>query len=172
MPYPALRVRPFSADLLPEVQGFHCGDQPWQQEVADWLKDATGNDCAVRWIERGTQVWLYFTVDGALVGYGSLGTTTWRWPPPDGPKETVSIIPSFAVQTPYQGQPRDAPPEGRYACQIIADLIARAKEQGTRILGLFVDRRNARATAFYRRIGFQPLPDEGRPYLRMFLDLR
>ncbi len=171
MAHPVLRVRPFSADLLPEVQGFHCGDEPWQLEVADWLKASTSDDCAIRWLERGTRVWLYTTEEDALVGYGSLGTTTWRWPPPSGPEETVSIIPSFGVQTLYQGEPKDAPPEERYACQIMADLVARAKEEDTRILGLFVDRRNARAIAFYQRVGFHALPDEGRQYIRMFLDL-
>jgi hypothetical protein len=35
----------------------------------------------------------------------------------------------------------------------------------------FNDERNARAIAFYSRIGFQSLPDEGGEYMKMYLDL-
>ena len=47
----------------------------------------------------------------------------------------------------------------------------KAGSQGPTILSLFVDKRNARAIAFYNRIGFQSLPDEGGEYMKMYLDL-
>lgn len=68
-----LRVQPFSSALLADVQGFDCGGDPWQVEVATWIKDTSTDECAVKWIERGTEVWLYRTADGSLVGYGGSG---------------------------------------------------------------------------------------------------
>jgi hypothetical protein len=59
---------PFSAELLPVVHGFYCGDEEWEREVSDWIKGPAlqelGPDC---------QVWLYSTADDGLVGYASLG---------------------------------------------------------------------------------------------------
>lgn len=168
-----LRVQPFSSALLADVQGFDCGGDPWQVEVATWIKDTSTDECAVKWIERGTEVWLYRTADGSLVGYGALGQTEWSWPPPNGPKESVSIIPYFGVQKAYQGEPKDRQPEERYAYRIMGDLVSKAQAHGTRILGLFVDRRNVRAIGFYERVGFQRLLDsKPRPLMRMYLDLR
>mgnify|MGYP000988672704 CR=1 FL=1 len=167
-----LRVQPFSASLLADVCDFDCGKEPWQVEVAQWIKNRSSEaDCAVKWINRGTKVWLYRTNEGALVGYGSLGTSKWRLRQDAALRETVSIIPSFGVQGCFQGEPKDLPREERYAYQIMSDLISKSSGQNTRILGLFVDRRNARAITFYNRIGFQALPDEGGPYIKMFLEL-
>jgi ribosomal protein S18 acetylase RimI-like enzyme len=165
-----LRVQPFSASLLAEVRDFHCGDQPWETEVSRWLTESAIDDCAVKWMERGTKVWLYRAENGEIVGYGSLGSTKWRMQPNE-PRQPVSIIPSFALAASFQGEPRHLPSEERYATRIMRDLIAKADSLAPRILGLFVDKHNARAIAFYSRIGFQALPDEGGPYMKMFLDL-
>ena len=165
-----LRAQPFSESLLADVRDFRCGDEPWQVEVARWIKDASIDDCAVKWMQRGTRVWLYRTAEGELVGYGSLGTTKWRMRP-DARRQPVSIIPAFAVQSQFQGEPKHLPPDERYAYRIVADLISKAASQGSTILGLFVEKRNSRAIAFYNRIGFQSLPDEGGAYMKMYLDL-
>jgi ribosomal protein S18 acetylase RimI-like enzyme len=165
-----LQVQPFSAALLSEVRDFFCGDEPWQVEVAQWIKDATLDDGAVRWMQHGTKVWLYRTNAGELIGFGSLGTTKWRMRR-DAPRESVGIIPAFAVALRFQGEPKHLPPEERYAARIMGDLISKAGSLGPKIVGLFVDKRNVRAIAFYNRIGFQALPDEGAPYLKMYLDL-
>ncbi len=168
-----LRTQPFCASLLTEVQDFSCGDEPWQDEVTQWIKSTTIDECATKSIaQRNTQVWLYRTADGELVGYGSLGQSKWRWPPPKGAWETISIIPSFGVQSKYQGEPKEDPPEARYASRIMSDLIGRAHAQGNRLLGLFVHPKNARAIGFYKRIGFLAMPDTGGDYLRMYLILR
>jgi ribosomal protein S18 acetylase RimI-like enzyme len=167
-----LRVESFSPSLLTDVEGFSCGNEPWQIEVAQWIQDTAGSDCALRSMEeRGTEVWLYRTPEGELVGYGSLGMTKWKWPAPNGPRETVSIIPYVGVQSKFHGEPKGASPNERYAYQIMGDLISKARRRGTKILGLFVDKKNARATAFYTRVGFQSLPDDDGQYARMFLDL-
>ena len=39
-----LRVQPFSESLLADVRDFHCGDEPWQVEVARWIKDSSADD--------------------------------------------------------------------------------------------------------------------------------
>ena len=165
-----LCVQPFSESLLADVRDFRCGDEAWQIEVARWIKDSSVDDCAVKWMQRGTRVWLYRTAEGELVGYGSLGTTKWRMRR-DAPRQPVSIIPAFAVQSRFQGEPKQFPPDERYSYRIMADLISKAASQGPMIIGLFVDKRNARAMAFYNRIGFQSLPDEGGEYMKMYLDL-
>jgi hypothetical protein len=86
-------------------------------------------------------------------------------------RQSVLIIPAFAVQSPFQGEPKQLPPDERYAYRIMADLIAKARSQGPTILSLFVDKRNAKAIAFYNKVGFQSLPDEGGDYMKMYLDL-
>jgi len=161
----------FSPSLLDAVRDFHCGSDPWEVEVAQWIKEPEADDCAVAWMRCGTEVWLYRTDDGQVVGYGSLGTSMWRMQH-SAPREPVCIIPAFAVASRFKGEPRSRPPEQRYAAQIMGDLIAKAASLGPRILGLFVDKRNARAIAFYRRLGFQSIPDDGGQYMRMFLDLK
>ncbi len=166
-----LRVQSFSAAQLPDVQDFFCGDGCWQIEVAQWIKGES-EDNAIRRIAQGTEVWLYRNVDREIVGYGSLGTTDWSWPPPKGPKELVSIIPYFGVQARFQGEPADGPRDDRFAYLIIRDLVAKAVHHGTRVLGLFVDEDNQRAIKFYEHVGFMRLSTGGKKYLRMYLYLR
>ncbi|MGO8745394.1 MAG: GNAT family N-acetyltransferase [Thermoguttaceae bacterium] len=166
-----LRVQAFSASLLPDVQDFSCGDDPWQAEVAQWLKGES-DDNALQRMAHGTEVWLYRNAQRDVVGYGSLGKTEWRWPPPNGPREIVSIIPYFGVQTRFQGEPRGGPRDERFGYQIMRDLLAKALRHGTRILGLFVDADNGRAVRFYEHVGFVTLPPAGKKYLRMYLYLR
>ena len=120
-----LRAQPFSESLLADVRDFDCGDERWQVEVARWIKDASADDCAVTWMRRGTKVWLYRTDEGELVGYGSLGTTKWRVVR-DAPRQSVSIIPGIAVQRRFQGEPKQVPPDERFAYRIVADLISKA----------------------------------------------
>ena len=166
-----LLVQSFSAALLPDVQDFSCGNEPWQVEVAEWIKGESKDNALTR-MAGGTEVWLYRNAGREVVGYGSLGKTEWRWPPPKGPWEVVSIVPYFGVQTRFQGEPKDAPRDARFAYQILRDLVAKAACQGTRILGLFVDEDNKRAINFYEHVGFMTLTVGGKKYLRMYLYLR
>ncbi len=73
-----LRKLVFTPDLLPEVQDFDCGDEPWEQEVAAWIKGSPGG--VLDDLQRGCEVWLYVTEEEGLVGFGSLARSSWRWP--------------------------------------------------------------------------------------------
>lgn len=171
-----LQVRPFTADLLGEVQDFECGAAPWETNVANWIKDGRR---ALRQIERGRcRVWLYYTDDGELVGYASLGPYDWEWPHLDSPPRTTNHIPYLGVASRFHGQPADVPPEWQYSSQIIRHLIGEAiretQEHPGRvpIIGLYVEPENQRAVGFYRRLGFQAYEkqfvDKGTAYVAMF----
>jgi ribosomal protein S18 acetylase RimI-like enzyme len=165
-----LRVQSFCAAHLRDVQDFTCGDKPWQVEVAQWIKGESA-DNALKRMAQGTEVWLYRNANGEVVGYGSLGKSEWSWPPPKGPKQAVSIIPFFGVQTRFQGEPKNSPRNARFAYQILMDLVAKAAAHGTSVLGLFVDEDNTRAIKFYELAGFMSLTVAGKKYRRMFLYL-
>ncbi len=165
-----LRVQPFCVALLPDVQDFFCGVEPWQVEVAQWIKGELEDNVFQR-MAQGTEVWLYRGANREVVGYGSLGKTEWSWPPPKGPKRVVSIVPYCGLQTRFQGEPKEAPRDARYAYQILRDLVAKAARQGTGVLGLFVDEENKRAIKFYEHVGFMSLTAAGKKHRRMYLYL-
>src|SRR5262245_8047965 len=116
----------FHKDLLPKVQGFDCGDEPWEREVSDWLKAPSAEQGAIHDWYRGTEIWLYATAAGELVGVGTLGKASTRWPTNKDPKIETSIIPMLGVDRRFQGQP-PGPREGRYSTQILSDLIVEAQ---------------------------------------------
>jgi ribosomal protein S18 acetylase RimI-like enzyme len=149
---------PFTEVLLPKVQDFDCGQEPWEIEVSVWLKAPRGAGGAVDDLENGNQVWLNATAEGDLVGFGSLGPTCQRWPRAKDPPVSASIIPMLGVDKKYWGQP-PGPNEKRCSAQILDDLIAEAqKHQADRpILILFVNEQNTRAVKFYERAGFKEL---------------
>jgi ribosomal protein S18 acetylase RimI-like enzyme len=172
---------PFSeADIgLPEVQAFDCGGNPWDIEVADWIKARSGDNSVLEDMKQfGTEVWLHRDEDGQLVGYSSLGQTKYTWPVGTKKKEIVSVIPFIGVQKQFQGEPRDAKdPNDKYAYQILDDLLCYAAGKMDRfpLLALSVDERNTRAIEFYWRRGFVdlkiPKVVEGVTYLRMAVPL-
>jgi hypothetical protein len=105
----SLQVIPFTPALLPTVQAFDCGSEPWEREVSDWIKRPAGEDGAVDALARGTAVWLYVNDAGELVGFGSLDKTEQRWPKAKDPKVPASIIPWVAVERRFWGQPPGRP---------------------------------------------------------------
>lgn len=173
----------FTQDDIAAVQGFSCGDKPWEQYLADWIQGRlTGGDSVLESFDSGTKVWLYLTPDGDIVGYGSLGVTTWYYPNPAGGEQwTIGIIPAFAVNAPFHGKPL-GPWQQRYSTEILADLIQAATDNYQAgfppdpALGLFVDTRNERAIPRYKDLGFQnyakPLKRPGYALQRMLLKLR
>jgi ribosomal protein S18 acetylase RimI-like enzyme len=173
-----LRKIPFTEELLPRVQPFACGDEPWQREVSDWIKAPRGAAGAVDELERGTRIWLYITEEGELVGFGSLAATMQRWPATKSPPIPATVIPVLGVDSKFWGQP-PGPPEDRYSARLLDDLIeeARAQRQERPILVLYVHLANVRGIRFYERAGFtelhKPYTDKrtGQQYKRMVLVL-
>lgn len=148
--------------------GFSCGDEVWSRAVREWILGSDVLDSMKRW---GTRVWLFETEDGNVVGFGSLGTTRWKWPPPDGPRTTLTIVPMLGVDQRFQGKPDD--PEWRYSRQIMLHLIDEARrirkdwtgqpDQRPDWLILQVQRDNKRAIGFYEKFGFEFLSSAERP---------
>jgi len=68
-----LQVVPFTPDMLVQVQDFHYGDEPFQNDLADWMCHD-----AIRSLGMGTKIWLYVNALPDIVGYSSLGVTRWE----------------------------------------------------------------------------------------------
>ncbi len=171
----------FTESDLEEVQSFDCGNEPYQQEVANWLKGSLGADSALTSInhqERPGKVWLYRLEDGTLVGFGALGKSEWRWKGKKDPKIPLTVVIWIGLGKEFHGQP-PGPREQRYSWQILDDLIAEAleDEETHPVLGLFVQTANVRAIELYRRAGFteelEPFVDKqtGVEYQRMAMVL-
>jgi ribosomal protein S18 acetylase RimI-like enzyme len=185
MAHPLTKYRFQEADLgLPEVQSFTCGPNRWDEEVAAWIKAAEGDNSVLEDIKQfGIEVWLYRTGEGELVGFSSLGENTWSFPLPKGPKHRISYIPVIGVHERFQGEPKDAERDDKFAYQILDDLIEYTAEKTASrpdlypVIGLSVDQDNTRAIRFYQNRGFvdarSPRTDKttGIVYMRMFLNI-
>jgi hypothetical protein len=147
----------FDGTKLAKVAGFECGTDEWCRYAAEWIKAPVNLTGALKSMaDHGTSVWLYFDEEtDELVGFGSLGTTTW---PGYG---QASIIPQLAIQSKFHGQPKGQD-EVRFSHQLLDDLIARANLLQPRRLVLTVDPRNAPAIKVYRDFGFAELTDRTR----------
>lgn len=153
---------PFTEADQARLVGFSCGDELWARHVSEWI---LGSDVLAS-MKRGTRVWLFETAEKQVIGFGSLGTSRWNWPPPDGSKATIVLIPMLGIARQYHGFPPD--PEWRYSRQIMGHLIAQAQELGRlgakgnvlepEWLVLMVHRDNARAIRFYEQWGFERIP--------------
>ena len=163
----SLKTRQFSEELAAttDVQAFECGEEAWSRDMADFIKSQRVIDSITR---KGNECWLYYREDDTLVGFGTVGKTTWRIPAPNGPSVELSIIPAVAVQSGFQGCPKG---QTTFARLIMSDLAAKARKHGTDKIGLFVHEDNARAIRFYENIGFGRLTGEFRNHIRMLLEL-
>jgi hypothetical protein len=169
----------FTEQLLPKVQSFDCGSEPWQREISDWIKAPRGSGGAVDALDKHTQVWLYMDEEGNLVGFGSLGVASQRWPGLKDSPIFVSIIPWMAVDRRFWGKP-EGPQDQRYSGLIFRDHIAEAlqKKDELPLLILFVYIDNAAAIKLYQRAGFRELHKRftdkktGWQYVRMVLVLK
>jgi len=162
-PHPyQLYAAPFTEVEQAHLVGFSCGDVLWSRHVSEWILGSDVLDS----MKRGTRVWLFETAEKEVVGFGSLGTSRWNWPPPDGSKAMITLIPMLGIAERFHGQPPD--PEWRYSRQIMGHLIAEAQElarvgRETKAgepewLVLMVHRDNARAIRFYEQCGFELIP--------------
>ena len=163
---------------MEHVNQFDCGDAVWERDLAGWIRDP---ERALKDIEQGCQVWLWADNNGTLVGFGSLGITSWRVPNPNkSAPQTISVVPAIALSSAYQGKPVGVAPKHRYARIILEDIIAEAIAyvETRPFIGLFVHVDNKKAIAFYKRAGFDEF---GKPFLekqtgwfhqKMLYDLR
>jgi ribosomal protein S18 acetylase RimI-like enzyme len=87
-----------------------------------------------------------------IVGFSSLGTTTWKVPPPDGDRRTLGYIPMLALASGFQG--KQCSSGRRYSDLIMEHLLTASQQQGFREVGLLVDPDNQKALCLYRRFGF------------------
>ncbi len=155
-PYQLYAVEFTEADQA-RLVGFSCGDEPWSKHVTEWI---LGSD-VIDSMKRGTRVWLFETEQGKVIGFGSVGTSEWQWPPPRGSKTTIVLIPMLGISVRFRGEPRD--PDWRYSHQLMSHLIAEGQgkarewtgdaEKKPQWLVLMVHRDNARAIRFYERCG-------------------
>jgi GNAT superfamily N-acetyltransferase len=147
---------------LPEIQAFDCGDAIWARLAANWLKCKDEQVAsAVSSIEKyGTEVWLYRSESLKLVGFCALGESRWTIA---GIPSRISIVPQFAIQNEYQGQPKDGTREDRFSVQILGDIIHKARLRGTPMLALEVHEENLGAIKLYTNVGFKELPDRKKP---------
>jgi len=166
MPIP-LQARIYTEAMAPRVAGFVCGTRRFEKAMADWI---TRPDLLNYIAQRGNTVWLYFTPEDDLVGFGSLGASTWG--PLDGPRFSLTIIPALAIRSEYQGKPDDVEERDKFSHQIMRDLIGRAKPLGRPILGLFVHPRNTRAIRLYVKFGFEKVQRAGNGHDQMMLRLQ
>ncbi len=176
-----LRKVTFSADRLAEVEKIDCGEEEWSREAERWIKGIPGqcSDCALGVIELGTDVWLYKTEDGQLVGFGAVGPRDWRLPKPKDKPKRISTIPWVAIQKKFRKKPEGASPGEWFSGQILDDLINEARGHPERepFVGLCVHPNNLAAIKVYERAGFAKLakpykePVTGLIYDRMLLEL-
>jgi GNAT superfamily N-acetyltransferase len=158
---------PFTEADQSRLVGFSCGGELWAKHVAEWILGSDVLDS----MKKGTRVWLFETGERDIVGFGSLGMSSWIWPPDDGTeatrtRETVVLIPMLGLAERYRGQPPD--PEWRYSGQIMGHLIAEAEKlscakpagakRAPQWLVLMVHRDNARAIKSYEKWGFEVIP--------------
>ena len=157
-----LHATPFTEADQARLVGFSCGDASWSRHVTEWILGSDVLDS----MKRNTRVWLFENAENEIVGFGSLGTSRWSWPPPDGSKVTIALIPMLGIAERFHGQPPDS--QWRYSRQIIGHLIAEsqklarvgreAEAREPEWLVLMVHRDNARAVRFYEQCGFEQIP--------------
>jgi hypothetical protein len=149
-----IRREPLTLKLLPQFEHFHCGHDPWDVEVADWITGRSADCVAVDIQERRCKVFAYRNRADDLIGFAALGKTNGEWPQQTSPRLPVAIIPWMGLHTKFHGRP-GGEGEVRYSDQIVADLVYEAAQYKRRYLVLFVHPQNVGAIKVYSRNGFE-----------------
>lgn len=157
---------PFTQADQSEMAGLHCGDEPSARAATAWT---TGSDVLDSMANRETRVWVFRNQDDEIVGFGSLGPTRWKWPPPDGDYTRLLMIPQLGIDARFHGQPPD--PEWRYSNQVMRHLIHEAQawaadirktrppKKHVKLLILQVHKDNTPARRLYEKFEFVAMPD-------------
>lgn len=146
-----------------DVQAFRCGKKPHETPLAEWIKFHSAGHMG-----SGTKVWLYRreSIDGALVGYGSLANGKIKTTEEDGSKKEIKLyeIPMLALHEDFWGCPKGASdPEEKYSRQIVRHLQEEARQAQSRgqrepLLTLYVHPDAAEAQNLYQACGFTFAP--------------
>jgi hypothetical protein len=140
------------------VQHFDCGGAKHEEWLARWIKTD-----AFYLRTRGTSIWLAFTDDRQLVGFGSLNTHDQPTEEDDGSKGKIRwlTMPAFALQLPFWGQPKNVDRSERYSRQIVRHVQQQAREKFGRAeaplepaLALLVHEQATKAQELYKECGF------------------
>ncbi|HZZ74215.1 MAG TPA: GNAT family N-acetyltransferase [Pirellulales bacterium] len=160
----------FTAAMTADVQGFICGSEEWELDMANWI---TGQRVitAIADSKNEAQVWLYYSGD-FLVGFGSLAKTRWPWPMPDGKHQNLAIIPALAIQSTFKGKPEGVTEKSeKFSNLLMSDLIAKARLRGVPGLVLFAHPKNTPAIRLYSGFGFIAFELGKNGFLRMGMPL-
>lgn len=153
------------------VRGFSCGSDPWDEEVAEFIRSGD----AWRAHRSGKSVTVLYFVDDreeSLVGFYNIAKKTVGYPLFKGERKVPCFLITYiAVSTEHQGH--------RYFSRMLEDIARAATEARQEALYLFVDERNTAAISRYERKGFASFPDadpyvdpeSGASYRRMILPL-
>ena len=158
----------FTEEDRSELINLDCGEDASGRAATEWLH---GSEVTESIKNRATRVWLYRNDAGVLVGFGSLGPSRRRWPPPDGSYSNLLFIPMLGIDIHFQGQP--PAPHPRYSHQILSHLRYEAiqlfdEHQESRsstlpFLALYVHRDNVRAIRLYEKhFDFRVVPGGAR----------
>jgi ribosomal protein S18 acetylase RimI-like enzyme len=157
-----------------ELIHLNCGDEAWSRAATEWM---LGSEVWESIAKHKTKVWLYRNDADVIIGFGSLGISRRRWPPPDGGYANILIIPMLGIDHRFHGKPPN--PDKRYSNQIISHLrheaiqLIESHQQSERttlpLLSLFVHRDNHRAIRLYEKFGFVAEPSAGRENLLLMV---
>jgi ribosomal protein S18 acetylase RimI-like enzyme len=154
-----LEVIEFTAEHLDLVGDFECGHEFWEEEQAEWIRQAPPFKGALYAREKwGTTIWLHLVhiplQDSPFVfGYSSLGHSNMPGEPyPEGPRKRIQYIPGLAVASQYQGQKLCEKKCSRIIMEHILD-VANSREPD--LIGLHVYQRNTKAIKLYESYGFK-----------------
>src|SRR5436309_3230300 len=138
-----LVLRKFDLACLPLIAALDCGQDQFGKIATAWIKCVDPDDSAIQAkAEKNTDIYLYNTPAGQLVGFGSLGKTKRKI---RGVEEEWSIIPHIGIDAQFRGCPPGVPWHDKYGASIMIDLMALARDHNTPTLMLYVHKDNSRA---------------------------
>lgn len=142
----------------PAVKGFACGDKPWADKVADFLRSGEA------WVahtdkKRKSQTLLYCANggEGEVIGFANIAARNVGHPLYHGSDRIPCFIINWmAIRTEHQGK--------GYASDMLDRIVITAIAAGKAGVYLLVDERNVSAKRLYEKKNFVTFADAD-PYL-------